>query len=51
MPDAPEDVTQLLEAVRAGERGAFERLPPIVYDELRYFGGLTIRGRARARTR
>jgi DNA-directed RNA polymerase specialized sigma24 family protein len=43
MTSSPDDVTRLLEAVRAGERGALDRLLPLVYDELRYFGGLTIR--------
>jgi RNA polymerase sigma factor (TIGR02999 family) len=35
MPSSPEDVTRLLEAVRAGEQGALDRLVPLVYDELR----------------
>jgi RNA polymerase sigma-70 factor, ECF subfamily len=34
MPNSPEDVTRLLEAVRAGEQGALDRLLPLVYDEL-----------------
>jgi RNA polymerase sigma-70 factor (ECF subfamily) len=34
MPNAPEDVTRLLDAVRAGEQGALDRLLPLVYDEL-----------------
>jgi RNA polymerase sigma-70 factor, ECF subfamily len=34
MTYAPEDVTRLLEAVRAGEQGALDRLLPLVYDEL-----------------
>jgi RNA polymerase sigma factor (TIGR02999 family) len=29
------DVTQLLQAVQAGETGAFDKLVPLVYDELR----------------
>jgi RNA polymerase sigma-70 factor (ECF subfamily) len=34
MPNSPEDVTRLLEAVRVGEQGALDRLLPLVYDEL-----------------
>ncbi len=35
MANSPEEVTRLLEAVRAGEDGALDRLVPLVYDELR----------------
>ena len=35
MSDSPPDVTALLEAWRAGEDGALERLVPLVYGELR----------------
>ena len=31
----PEDVTQLLQRVRSGETGAFDRLFSVLYDELR----------------
>lgn len=36
---ASEDVTRLLTAVSAGDRGAVEALLPIVYDELRHRAG------------
>jgi len=32
---APDDVTQLLLAWRGGDKAAFDRLLPLVYDELR----------------
>jgi RNA polymerase sigma-70 factor, ECF subfamily len=35
MPDPADDVTTLLRAWRLGDRGAVDRLAPLVYDELR----------------
>jgi RNA polymerase sigma-70 factor, ECF subfamily len=34
MPNSPEDVTRLLESIRAGDPGALDLLLPLVYDEL-----------------
>ena len=42
MPPPPEKVTQLLARWREGDRGALDELMPLVYDELRYFGGLSV---------
>jgi RNA polymerase sigma factor (TIGR02999 family) len=42
-----EDVTQLLESVRAGQPGALDRLLPLVYEELRLLAGRQL-GRERA---
>ena len=41
-PDAPGDITQLLAAARAGERGAVDRLFALVYGELRRLAHLRL---------
>jgi len=43
-------VTQLLGALRAGDRGALDRLVPLVYDELTRIARLQLRGAGRGRT-
>jgi len=44
MSTAPNDVTRLLNAISAGETGAWEKLLDIVYDELRRLAGAQLRG-------
>jgi DNA-directed RNA polymerase specialized sigma24 family protein len=39
---SPHDVTRLLRDWRGGDKEALEKLTPLVYIELRYFGGLDI---------
>lgn len=39
MNSPPSDVTQLLDAMRQGDRAAFEQLLPLVYDELHRIAG------------
>jgi RNA polymerase sigma factor (TIGR02999 family) len=46
----PGEVTQLLSALRAGDRGALERLFPLVYDELRRLARRQLRGRLPGQT-
>jgi RNA polymerase sigma factor (TIGR02999 family) len=47
---APSDVTDLLEALRAGDNGAIDRLFPLVYDELRRIAHRHVRKEAVGRT-
>ncbi len=49
-PSSPEDVTALLRAYRAGDRGAFDRLVPLVYDDLRRIARRQMRRAPHART-
>jgi len=44
MAPQPGDVTQLLLAFSAGDRGALDRLMPLVYDELRAMAARALRG-------
>lgn len=52
MADAPgpDDLTALLRAYRAGDRGAFDRLVPLVYDDLRRLARRQMRRAPLART-
>lgn len=47
---APSDVTDLLEALRAGDNGAIDRLFPLVYDELRRIAHRQVRREGVGRT-
>jgi len=47
---SPHEVTRLLVAWRAGDRGAFERLVPLVYRELHRLAHARMRGQARELT-
>jgi hypothetical protein len=42
LDEPPNDVTHLLAEIRRGNRDAVDRLLPLIYAELRYFGGLNI---------
>jgi RNA polymerase sigma factor (TIGR02999 family) len=44
MPESPAEITTLLRAWRQGDEGAFERLTPLVYDELRRRARAYLRG-------
>lgn len=46
MPEGPRDVTELLQAHGRGETGVFERLVPLVYDDLRRAARQQLRQRA-----
>ncbi|MBI1762344.1 MAG: sigma-70 family RNA polymerase sigma factor [Acidobacteria bacterium] len=50
MATAPTQVTQLLRDWRNGDQAAFERLLPLVYDELRRLAGHYLRGERRGHT-
>lgn len=39
MDESAEKVTQILEAVEAGDAQAAERLPPLLYEQLRRLAG------------
>ena len=45
-----EEVTQLLAAARSGDRGALDRIIPLVYDDLRRLAGRELRRELGART-
>jgi hypothetical protein len=47
---AANDVTQLLHALKAGDRAAFDRLVPLVYDELRQIAHAHLRRHKRSQT-
>ncbi len=47
---SPADITQLLAAWRNGDRGALDRLTPLVYDELRRLANGYLRGERRNHT-
>jgi RNA polymerase sigma factor (TIGR02999 family) len=47
---APEEVTALLLALSAGDRQAFDRLVPLVYEELRRIASRRLRGEGPAET-
>ena len=50
MTPTPNQVTQLLRDWRAGDQAAFERLLPLVYDELRRLAGHYLRGERQGHT-
>jgi RNA polymerase sigma factor (TIGR02999 family) len=50
MTPTPNQVTQLLRAWRNGDQAAFERLLPLVYDELRRLAGHYLRGERQGHT-
>jgi RNA polymerase sigma factor (TIGR02999 family) len=49
-PPLAEEVTELLQAVGAGDRRAFDRLLPLVYGELRRIASRRLRGEGAAET-
>jgi len=50
MQPSPEEVTQLLDSYRNGDREALERLVPLVYDELRRIAARYLRSERRDHT-
>jgi RNA polymerase sigma factor (TIGR02999 family) len=50
MSSDTKEVTQLLQSWRAGDQAAFDRLMPIVYDELRRLAGHYLRGERQGHT-
>lgn len=47
---SPEEITALINAWKAGDRAAFDRLHPVVYEELRRIAGAHMRGEAAGHT-